>query len=71
MGSTDPSTKEQVVSDRNVVRPVLWCALVISMAANAVTSTSGLPVLVGVSFGLVTLACAVGLVAHHYRNRVR
>jgi hypothetical protein len=45
--------------------------LVISAAANAVTSTAGINVFVVAGFGLTALACAAGLVVHHYRNRRR
>jgi hypothetical protein len=50
---------------------VLWLLLVISAAANMVTSTTGSNALVGAAFGLSTLACAAALVVHHYRNRRR
>lgn len=51
------------------LRPVLWLVLILSTAANAVTSASGLNPLVGVGFGVVTLACVAALVVHHYRHR--
>lgn len=50
-------------------RPVLWVLLVISAAANIVTSTSNLNVLIGIGFGLLTLAFGGALVLHHHRNR--
>jgi hypothetical protein len=52
-----------------LLRPVLWLLLIVSAAANAVSSAIGLPVLVGIGFGLITLACIAVLIAHHYRNR--
>jgi Flp pilus assembly protein TadB len=55
--------------DRGLLRPVLWLLLVVSAAANAVASASGLTPLVGVAFGVVTLACVAALIVHHYRNR--
>jgi hypothetical protein len=54
---------------RGLLRPVLWLVLIVSAAANAVTSASGLTPVVGVGFGLVTLACVAALTAHHYRHR--
>ncbi|MEV4640622.1 hypothetical protein AB0J80_25090 [Actinoplanes sp. NPDC049548] len=54
-----------------VTRPLLWLVLVLSAAANAVASSTGANVFIGAGFGVVTLACAVALVAHHYRRRAR
>jgi hypothetical protein len=54
-----------------VLRPALWLLLVLSAAANAVTSSTGLPVLIGIGFGSVALACAVALAVQHYRHRAR
>jgi hypothetical protein len=54
-----------------IVRPVLWLLLVISAAANAVTSTTGINMFVGIGFGLVALACATTLIVHHYQHRRR
>ncbi|GAA3437226.1 hypothetical protein [Kutzneria kofuensis] len=50
-------------------RPVLWVLLVISAVGNVVTSASGQNVLIGIGFGVLTLAFGGALVAHHYRNR--
>jgi hypothetical protein len=50
------------------LRPALWLVLVLSLAANAITSTIGATA-ISVVFGLITLACATALVLHHYRNR--
>jgi hypothetical protein len=77
-----PERKEYTVTDpyripdtppahRGGVRPLLWLLLVISAAANAVASTTGVNVFVGAGFGLITLACATALIVHHYRNRRR
>jgi hypothetical protein len=52
-----------------VLRSLLWVALVLSAAANAIVSSSGNHVLIGAAFGVVTLACAAGLVVQHYRHR--
>jgi hypothetical protein len=52
-----------------LLRPLLWVVLVLSAAANAVTSGIGGNVFIGAAFGVVTLASAAGLVVHHYRHR--
>ena len=52
-----------------ILRPLLWVVLVLSAAANAVSSSIGANVFIGAAFGVVTLACAAGLVVHHYRHR--
>jgi hypothetical protein len=52
-----------------LLRPVLWLVLIVSAAANAVTSTIGVSEFVGMGFGLVTLGCAATLVVHHYRRQ--
>jgi hypothetical protein len=57
-------------SRRGMARPALWVLLVLCAAANIVTSSTGI-VLVGIAFGLLTLACAAALVVHHYRRRLR
>ncbi|MET7419884.1 hypothetical protein [Dactylosporangium sp. NPDC005555] len=54
-----------------MLRPVLWLVLIVSAGANATASTADANPLIGVGFGLVTLACAATLVVHHYRHRVR
>ncbi|MEU0301860.1 hypothetical protein ABZ252_20685 [Streptomyces sp. NPDC006175] len=57
-------------SPRGSVRPVLWLLLLLCAVCNAVTSTmGGSAVIVSLASGLATLACAVGLVAHHRRAR--
>jgi hypothetical protein len=33
------------------------------------SSAIGLHVLVGIGFGLITVACIAVLIVHHYRNR--
>lgn len=53
----------------SILRPVLWLVLFLSAAANATLSGIGANPLAGVGFGLITLACAITLVVHHYRNR--
>ncbi|WFE40854.1 hypothetical protein [Micromonospora sp. WMMD998] len=51
------------------LRPLLWLALFLSAAANAVlTSTLDSP-WVGSGFGLVALLCAAALIVHHRRHR--
>jgi hypothetical protein len=50
-------------------RIALWALLVISAVCNVVTSASGLHVLVGIGFGLLTLALGAALVVDHRRSR--
>lgn len=65
--ATEPG---QHAGTRNgLLRPVLWLVLVLSAAANAVTSNIGISPLVGIGFGLVTLGCATTLIVHHYQRR--
>ena len=54
-----------------IVRPALWLVLVVSTAANAVASTTGINMFVGIGSGLVALACAIALSVHHYQHRRR
>jgi hypothetical protein len=54
-----------------LLRPVLWLGLIVSAAANAVTSSIGISPFVGIGFGLITLACAITLAVHHYQHRHR
>jgi UDP-N-acetylmuramyl pentapeptide phosphotransferase/UDP-N-acetylglucosamine-1-phosphate transferase len=68
---SDPSIPNGPKAGSHLVRPVLWLVLVVSAAANAVASTTGVNVLAGLGAGLVTLACAVALIVHHYRHRGR
>lgn len=53
-----------------VSRPVLWLLLAVFMVGNMVANMAGLH-LVGVGFGLATLACAAALIVQHYDNRRR
>jgi hypothetical protein len=55
--------------NRGLLRPVLWLVLIVSTAANVVTSSLGVHPLVAGSFGVVTLGCIATLIAHHYRRR--
>jgi hypothetical protein len=52
------------------LRPLLWLVLIVSAGANAASSSLGRP-LIGVAFGVLTVATATALVVHHYRNRRR
>jgi len=54
---------------RGLLRPVLWLVLIVSAAANGISSTIGLHPVVGIGSGLVTLACIAALVVHHYQHR--
>jgi hypothetical protein len=70
--STSSETNEEAPSEsgeQSLLRPVLWIVLFLSAAANAAMSSIGANPLAGAGFGLITLACAVTLVVHHYRNR--
>ncbi|MFJ8788334.1 hypothetical protein [Streptomyces sp. NPDC102462] len=49
-------------------RTVLWLLLVLSAAANTVTSMAGFTV-VSLACGLVTVACVIGLVVLRLRGR--
>jgi hypothetical protein len=51
------------------VRSLLWVLLTITAVANATTSAMGMNPVISISFGLVTLAAGVGLVANYRRNR--
>jgi len=50
-------------------RIVLWVLLLISAVGNVVMSASGLHVLVGIGFGLLTLGFGTALVVDHRRRR--
>jgi hypothetical protein len=54
---------------RTWLRPALWALLIVSLAANGITSSLGVNVFVGAGFGLATLACATALAVQHYRSR--
>jgi hypothetical protein len=64
-----PRRTPRPVARGGSIRPVLWLLLVICAAANAVTSTAGLTMMISIGFGVATLACAAALVVHHYRHR--
>lgn len=53
------------------VRPLLWLLLVIGLAANIVTQSMDISVLVSIGAGLVTVSCGIALAADHYRRRRR
>ncbi|MFD5629750.1 MULTISPECIES: hypothetical protein [unclassified Streptomyces] len=58
--------------DGGIVRPLLWTLLLLGAVANMVTSSiGGAGVYFGIGFGVLTLACAAALVAHHRLNRGR
>ncbi|HTI22103.1 MAG TPA: hypothetical protein VL652_14000 [Kutzneria sp.] len=50
-------------------RIILWVLLLISAVGNVVMSASGLHVLIGIGFGLLTLGFATALVVDHRRRR--
>jgi hypothetical protein len=56
---------------RGIRRPLLWVLLIVSAAANMVASATGVHLLIGIGFGLLTLACITGLGVDHYTHRTR
>ena len=66
-----PLPAQQAGARGRAVRPLLWLLLVISAAANMVTSIAEMNMFVGAGFGLITLACATALIVHHYRRQRR
>jgi hypothetical protein len=67
--TTEATPAGQAPSRRGVLRPVLWLVLIVSAAANAVSSSAGITPFVGVGFGVLTLASATALIVHHYQHR--
>ncbi len=65
----DPAVQREAPPARGLSRPLLWVLLVIALAANAITSISPLPTVVGGVFGVVALALGALLVRDHYRRR--
>jgi hypothetical protein len=63
-----PQTPETRPS-RGRLRPVLWLLLAVSAVCDIVTSNIDVNVFIGIGFGLLTLAFAAALIAHHYRHR--
>jgi hypothetical protein len=49
-------------------RLTLWTLLAICAVCNVVTSASGLHVLIGIGFGLLTLAVGAALIVDHRRR---
>ncbi|WIM96406.1 hypothetical protein ACTOB_008598 [Actinoplanes oblitus] len=68
--STDAPAASSDPSRAGRLRPALWLLLIISLTVNGAASTIGATA-VSVGCGLITLACAAGLVADHYRHRNR
>jgi hypothetical protein len=69
--SETPDSPPAAVERRGILRPVLWLLLVISAAGNVVTSNTGLNMMIGIAFGLATLACGAVLIVDHYQHRRR
>jgi Flp pilus assembly protein TadB len=67
--SDDARPASHAGAQRGLLRPVLWVVLIVSAAANAVTSSAGLNPFVGAGFGVITLASVTALIVHHYRHR--
>ena len=62
-------TSEPVLPTRGLPRPLLWVLLGIAVVANAITSVSSLPIVVGAAFGVLAIALGALLVRDHYRRR--
>jgi uncharacterized membrane protein len=54
---------------RGLPRPLLWVLFAIAVTANAITSVSSLPAVVGAAFGVVAIALGALLVRDHLRRR--
>ena len=63
---TDPATG---IPRRDRLRALLWTLLVLSVAANTITSFGVVPLAVSIGLGLVTGATAITLVSLYVRNR--
>jgi hypothetical protein len=50
------------------LRSLLWVVLVVSLAANVVTSSIGAPLFISIAFGVVVLVSATMLVVQHRRR---
>ncbi|MCG3757230.1 hypothetical protein [Amycolatopsis sp. Poz14] len=50
-------------------RALLWGVLVLSAAANAITSALGVNLVLSTVFGVVTLASGIALVANYHTHR--
>ena len=68
---SEPDSAPPAIERHGGLRPVLWLLLVISAAGNVVTSNIGLNMMIGIGFGLVTMACAAALIVNHYQHRRR
>ena len=68
-GSTPADSVPSPVRTTSPVRPVLWVLLVLSVAANAVSSVVGLHPAVGIAFGVLALAFVAALIVDHRRRR--
>jgi hypothetical protein len=69
---TEPSSAPRpkpAVTTRGALRPLLWLLLMVSVAVNAASSAADVNIAVGVTSGLIVLACAAGLIVDHYRRR--
>jgi hypothetical protein len=54
--------------ENTALRPLLWVVLILSAAANAVTSSLGAPLPISVTLGVIALAAAAALVVQHRRR---
>ncbi|TDC97908.1 hypothetical protein E1292_36150 [Nonomuraea deserti] len=76
-GMTTTTSEEHTMTDSDIAArgrmtlPVLWSLLGVSAVCNMVTSTIGVNPLVGIGFGLLTLALGGGLIAQYRKDRRR
>ncbi|MGP3933167.1 hypothetical protein [Nonomuraea sp. KM88] len=74
---TTTTSEEHTMTDSGIAargrmtRPVLWVLLGVSAVCNMVTSTIGINPLIGIGFGLLTLALGAGLIAQYRKERRR
>ena len=64
-----PETPQHADPRGGLLRPALWLLLILSAAANAVSSAAELHPLIGNGYGLGTVASIATQIVHHYRNR--
>lgn len=71
---TDPTTgapapSEPTAHRADPLRALLWTLLVLSVAANTITSFGVVPLAVSIGLGVVTAATGITLISLHVRGR--
>ncbi|WP_222195982.1 hypothetical protein [Modestobacter italicus] len=66
---TDPASTEPAAPRGNPLRALLWTLLVLSVAANTITSFGVVPLAVSIGLGVVTAATGITLISLHVRGR--